>query len=111
MLLGKLIKAYRVSTGESLRDIASDIGINFTTVHRIENDYPVDQKSFLLIINWLFGGHLNKVSQNTVNNSDYETALCVWEDYLNTATPEESGRGFSSWCEQRLNSAKSPNVS
>lgn len=51
-------------------------------------------------------------SVKTSNNSDYETALCVWEDYLNTATPEESGRGFSSWCEDRLHSAENtPNVS
>lgn len=43
------------------------------------------------------------VAKFTSTNSDYATALRVKEEYLRTATPEQFGRGFMSWCEQRLN--------
>jgi len=42
--------------------------------------------------------------QQTTNR--YATAMEVKEEYLKIATPEQMGRGFMAWCEERLNSVK-----
>lgn len=34
--------------------------------------------------------------------SRYESAIAAKEEFLKTATPEQAGRGFIAWCEERL---------
>jgi transcriptional regulator with XRE-family HTH domain len=54
--IGKLLRLYRTVHEVSVRDLAQEIGFSAATLCRIESGKPCDQKSLLLILNWLFGG-------------------------------------------------------
>lgn len=48
----RLMKAIREKAGkQSLREIASGVGISASTVSRLDNNYPVDMDTFLKLCN------------------------------------------------------------
>jgi transcriptional regulator with XRE-family HTH domain len=51
--LGKVIRAYRHHQEISMRGLAKDLGIGAATLMRVEHDYAIDAKTFLLILKWL----------------------------------------------------------
>lgn len=55
MRLGELFKAYRQQRGIKQCALASDIGIQNTTLCRIEQGKEADFESMLIILNWLSG--------------------------------------------------------
>ena len=42
------------------------------------------------------------------SNNRMQAALDAFEEYLHSATPEQAGRGFMSWCQERLNAPEAP---
>lgn len=56
MIIGELLRKWRVMTEKSLRDVAKEIGIAHGTLSRTERGYPLDGTTMLKIINWLFRG-------------------------------------------------------
>lgn len=56
MRIGKVLQAYRDKERLSLRDLAMDIGIDPTTLHRLERgDNTADLQTWLIVTNWLAG--------------------------------------------------------
>jgi len=53
-MIGTILKAWRVHNKVSLRNAANSMGISHSTLHRVENDRPVDAETMLRLINWLF---------------------------------------------------------
>lgn len=51
--LGLSLKAVRLSRGKSLRKCATEIGISFSTVTRIESGEACDTTSALAVLRWL----------------------------------------------------------
>jgi transcriptional regulator with XRE-family HTH domain len=56
MRLGRLLKAYRESERLSLRELASDIGIDHNTLSRLERgDGEHGIELWIIVTNWLAG--------------------------------------------------------
>lgn len=54
MILGKVIKAYRIHNEISLRELSLKIGVSAATISRIENsNFNPDLVTFNKILNWL----------------------------------------------------------
>lgn len=54
MNLSKVLKCYRIHKEESLKELASTIGISASTLSRIENNnYLPDIVTFKKILDWL----------------------------------------------------------
>ena len=54
MELGKIIREIRLARRKSIRQIAQDIGIQFSALHRFEQGKPLDQSNLQKILLWLF---------------------------------------------------------
>lgn len=52
--IGMLLQAYRDVCGLSVRDLSDELKLSPATISRIENGHPCDQRSMVILINWLF---------------------------------------------------------
>lgn len=56
MRLGLLLKIYREHHRLTLRELAADIGIDATSLHRAEQgEKSFDLQSWIIVTNWLAG--------------------------------------------------------
>ena len=76
MKLGSLLAAYRNVNRLSLRQFAPMVGLSLPTLHRVEQNKPVDQSAVLLLINWMFGGKDSEESPNTSDNTGSLKFFC-----------------------------------
>lgn len=53
MRLGKALQLLRVTKGQTLRDMAAEIGITHTKLHRIENNEECEPRAVVKLIAWL----------------------------------------------------------
>lgn len=53
-MIRKLLILYRMVNNISHRKMADDIGINHNAYFRIEKGQPVEQKTFIKVLAWLF---------------------------------------------------------
>ena len=53
-MIGELISLYRRVNDIPIRDLAEQIGVNHSTLHRVEKGGLPDSLTMLAIINWLF---------------------------------------------------------
>jgi transcriptional regulator with XRE-family HTH domain len=54
MNISRLIKEIRLARKWPLRQLAAEIGIEFTALHRLESGKPLDQANLSKVIRWLF---------------------------------------------------------
>lgn len=55
MMLGEVLRSYRLHKELSQRDLAPRIGISYPSLHRIEHGQSIDAKTLMLVLNWLMG--------------------------------------------------------
>jgi ribosome-binding protein aMBF1 (putative translation factor) len=53
MMLAKLIAAYRSQTGLSVRDLAKEIGIDYTALWRLEQGRMVTTVVWVAVMKWI----------------------------------------------------------
>ena len=53
MRLGEVIRKFRVMSELSQRDLANQIGVNVSTLCRIENGEGMDGKTLAKVLGWL----------------------------------------------------------
>ena len=51
--LGKMLVLYRAATGQTVRDLAPQIGISIATLSRIERGHAMDAETLLKVWMWL----------------------------------------------------------
>lgn len=54
MIIGLLITLYRKETNKSVRELAEEIGIDYSTLSKIESGRGVSWKVTPVILRWLF---------------------------------------------------------
>ncbi len=53
-MLGQVLKAYRQKNDIGTRELAATLGVSAATLNRIEHGFPMDAKTMIKFINWLF---------------------------------------------------------
>lgn len=53
MILGRVIKKYRLMSEKNLRDMAAEIGVSPATLMRIEHGRSIDAATLVVLLNWL----------------------------------------------------------
>jgi transcriptional regulator with XRE-family HTH domain len=51
--LGLILGLYRRHTGQSVRDLAPDIGLSRSTLSRLENGRGMDARALVKVMDWL----------------------------------------------------------
>jgi len=56
-MIGKVLADYRYANRMGMRELAKEIGISTATLCRIEDGNPMNQATFMKLLNVLFGNH------------------------------------------------------
>lgn len=54
MRIGQILRRWRLAEDLTLREVAKQMGVNFTTLSRIEQGQPMDGRTLATILAWMF---------------------------------------------------------